>query len=247
MKRQLHPLTLWLSLILIAIGVVALNSALVALLCVVAVGVLVYIRRDGSPWNASFNLSLRIGGTILVIRTIVGIVVGVPIPGKELFALPQAHLPSWISGIRLGGPVTLERLSSSLHEGLVIVSIIAIFGAATSLTSPHKLLRVTPAFVYQIGVTLVIATSIFPQLATSVQRIRTAQKMRGLEKVGLQTIALPILEESLSRSLQIAAAMDARGYGISRVKSRYRPIPWQKIDSAILAFSFVLMIVMVAQ
>lgn len=246
MKKQLHPYTLWISSILIACGVVVLDNASVALVTLSAVALLVYLRRDGSPWNRSFDLSLRIGATILLIRTCVGMLIGVPIPGTTLFTLPQIHLPSWIPGIRIGGAVTLERLSSSLHEGVIIATLIALFGAATSLTSPHKLLRVTPSFIYEIGITLVIATSIFPQLATSTRRIRTAQKLRGLEKISIKTIALPLLEESLNRSLQLAAAMDARGYGMSKKRSRYRPLPWNRRDSFIVATSAFLTIAMVA-
>jgi len=247
MRKPLHPLTLWIASILLAIGVVALNSAVIALAIVGAVALFVFIRRDGSPWNKSFALSLRIGATILAIRTVVGVLIGVPIPGRTLFTIPILHLPSWMPGIRIGGAVTLERLSSSLHEGVIIATIIALFGAATSLTSPHRLLRVTPSFIYEIGITLVIATSLFPQMASSIRRIRTAQKLRGIEKVKIGSIALPLLEESLARSLQLAASMDARGYGVSRKRSRYRPQQWLLRDSALVAMTAFLTCVMVAQ
>ena len=247
MKKPLHPLTLWVSAILLAVGVVALDNAWIAIAIVGAVALLVYLRRDGSPWQASFNLSLRIGATILVIRTIVGILIGVPIPGTVLFKLPILDLPSWMPGIRVGGSVTLERLSSSLHEGVIIATMIALFGAATSLTSPHKLLRVTPSFIYEIGITLVIATSVFPQLATSARRIRTAQKLRGIENIRIRSIAIPLLEESLSKSLQLAAAMDARGYGISRKRSRYRPQQWLMRDNYIVFGTLITVGIMVAR
>jgi energy-coupling factor transporter transmembrane protein EcfT len=247
MKKPLHPLTLWVSAILLALGVVALDNAWIAIAIVGAVALLVYLRRDGSPWQASFNLSLRIGATILAIRTIVGILIGVPIPGTVLFKLPILDLPSWMPGIRVGGSVTLERLSSSLHEGVIIATMIALFGAATSLTSPHKLLRVTPSFIYEIGVTLVIATSVFPQLATSARRIRTAQKLRGIENIRIRSIAIPLLEESLSKSLQLAAAMDARGYGISRKRSRYRPQQWLMRDNYIVFGTLITVGIMVAR
>ncbi len=247
MKKPLHPLTLWVSAILLAVGVVALDNAWIAIAIVGAVALLVYLRRDGSPWQASFNLSLRIGATILAIRTIVGILIGVPIPGTVLFRLPILDLPSWMPGIRVGGSVTLERLSSSLHEGVFIATMIALFGAATSLTSPHKLLRVTPSFIYEIGITLVIATSVFPQLATSARRIRTAQKLRGIENIRIRSIAIPLLEESLSKSLQLAAAMDARGYGISRKRSRYRPQQWLMRDNYILLGTLITVGIMVAR
>ena len=245
MKKQLHPLTLWVSAILLAIGVIALDNAWVSLAIVGAVALFVYIRRDGSPWHRSFELSLRIGTFILAIRTIVGIFIGVPIPGTVLFRIPILDLPSWMPGIRIGGAVTLERLSSSLHEGVIIATMIALFGAATSLTSPHKLLRITPSFIYEIGITLVIATSLFPQLATSARRIRTAQKLRGMDNIQLRSIAIPLLEESLSRSLQLAAAMDARGYGVSRKRSRYRPQQWLMRDNLVVLLTAATAYVMV--
>jgi energy-coupling factor transporter transmembrane protein EcfT len=79
-----------------------------------------------------------------------------------------------------------------------------------------------PVFIYEFGVALVIATSVLPQLVTSASRIKTAQKMRGIERRGWKGVALPLLEESLARSLDLAAAMDSRGYGYSRQRSRYR-------------------------
>jgi energy-coupling factor transport system permease protein len=247
MKKPLHPLTMWVCAILLAIAVVARDSSLFALSMVGVVALLVYVRRDGSPWQKSFALSLRIGAAILLIRAVVGILIGVPIPGTTLFTLPILELPSWMPGIRIGGSVTQERLSSALHEGTIIASIIALFGAATSLTSPHKLLRVTPSFIYEVGLTLVIATSLFPQFASSIRRIRTAQRLRGIERPTLRSIAIPLLEESLSRSLQLAAAMDARGYGISKRRSRYRPERWLPRDTFIILAISTLTISVVAQ
>jgi energy-coupling factor transporter transmembrane protein EcfT len=237
MKRSLHPLTMWIWALLLITAVVLTDSTWVALGAIGVATVLVTVRSDGSPWGRSYWIALRIGAVILAIRAVVGVLIGVPIPGTTLFTVPIIDLPSWMPGIRLGGAVTLERLSSSLHEGLIIATVIALFGAATSLTSPHKVLRTLPFFIYEIGITLVIATSLFPQLAQSARRIRLAQQLRGHEKVSWRGLALPLLEESLSRSLQLAASMDSRGFGISRKRSRYRPEKWQISDSAVVAFT----------
>ena len=237
MKRSLHPLTMWIWALLLITAVVLTDRAWVALGAIGVATVLVKVRSDGSPWGRSYWIALRIGAVILVIRAVVGVLIGVPIPGTTLFTVPIIDLPSWMPGIRLGGAVTLERLSSSLHEGLIIATVIALFGAATSLTSPHKVLRTLPFFIYEIGITLVIATSLFPQLAQSARRIRLAQQLRGHEKVSWRGLAIPLLEESLSRSLQLAASMDSRGFGVSRKRSRYRPEKWQISDSAVVTFT----------
>jgi energy-coupling factor transport system permease protein len=246
-KRPLHPLTLWIWALLTAIGVVSLDSTRVALISMGVAVLLVKVRADGSPWNATFSWSLRIAIFIITIRAIVGVLIGVPIPGTELFRIPILELPSWMPGIRIGGAVTAERLSSSLHEGIIIAAMIVLFGAASALTSPHKLLRVLPFFIYEVGITLVIAASVFPQLVQSLKRIRKAQRLRGIEKIGLRTLALPLLEEALSRSLQLAESMDSRGYGVSRKRSRYRPSPWNKRDSVVAIISIVASGFMVAQ
>jgi energy-coupling factor transport system permease protein len=234
MRQSLHPLTMWLWALLLIAAVITCDNSWVAIGSIGVATALVITRKDNSPWNRSFWIALRIGAAILFIRAVVGILIGVPIPGTTLFSVPRVDLPSWMPGIRLGGAVTWERLSSSLHEGLIIATVIALFGAATSLTSPHKVLRTLPFFIYEIGITLVIATSLFPQLAQSARRIRTAQILRGRDKISWRQLALPLLEESLSRSLQLAAAMDSRGFGVSRKRSRYRPEKWRNIDSMIV-------------
>ncbi|MEY3972891.1 MAG: hypothetical protein RJA71_203 [Actinomycetota bacterium] len=240
MKRSLHPLTMWIWAVLLITVVIVTDRAWVALAAIGVATILVIARSDKSPWSRSYWIALQIGLVILVIRAAVGVLIGVPIPGKNLFTLPIIDLPTWMPGIRLGGAVTWERLSSSLHEGLIIATVIALFGAATSLTSPHKVLRTLPIFIYEIGITLVIATSLFPQLAQSARRIRMAQRLRGHEKISWKGLALPLLEESLSRSLQLAAAMDSRGFGVSRKRSRYRPEKWQRIDTAIVSITIAL-------
>ena len=237
--KSLHPLTWWIWSLLIVGAVIATNSAWVAGFAIAVAAIFVHQFAEDAPWAKSFWFSLRLGAIILVIRTMVGVLIGVPIPGTKLFSVPILPLPSWIAGIRIGGIVTQERLLSSIHEGLIIISVICLFGAAVSLTSPHKLLRVTPVVIYEFGIATVIATSALPQLVQSVGRIRRARTLRGDENPSWRSIAIPLLEDSLSRSLELAAAMDSRGYGVSRKRSRYRPIAWQQIDSAVVASALV--------
>lgn len=241
--KSLHPLTWWICSLLAIGAVIRAGSAWFAGSAIAVAAFLVWRLAADAPWAKSFWFSLRIGAFILIVRTIVGVAIGVPIPGTKIFTLPILPLPNWLSGIRIGGVITQERLSSSIHEGLIIVAVISLFGAAVSLTSPHKLLRVTPVMIYEFGVATVIATSALPNLVQSVARIRRARALRGDEKPSWRSIALPLLEDSLSRSLELAAAMDARGYGVSRTRSRYRPIAWQGRDSLLVLFSATLLII----
>jgi energy-coupling factor transport system permease protein len=84
------------------------------------------------------------------------------------------------------------------------------------LANPKRALRVLPGALYELGVAVVIALSVAPQLIESIQRVRRARKLRGAAGGGLhalRNIAIPVMEDALERSLRLAAAMDSRGYG----------------------------------
>jgi energy-coupling factor transporter transmembrane protein EcfT len=244
--KPFHPLTFWALFSCLVVGVIAADSASIALIAVGGAALVVKLYKQDGPWSASFHWSLLAGVVLITIRAVTGILIGVPRIGEVLFTLPRINLPAWLPGIRFGGPVTWERLSSSLHEGLIIATVIALFGAANSVTSPHKLLRILPSRIYQVGVTLTIATSVFPQLITSIARIRQAQFLRSGTKPRISSIAIPLLEESLARAVLLAEAMEARGFGQSKSQSRYRPINYTGRDLAWISSGFLLALGMVA-
>lgn len=245
MTKPFHPLTFWAILTAFAVAVVISDSVLCAVVALGGAAFIVLFHKQDGPWSKSFQWSLIAGLYLLTIRAVTGIIIGVPRPGKTLFEIPRVHLPSWLPGIRVGGPVTWERLSSSLHEGLIIATVIALFGAANSVTSPHKLLRVLPSRIYQLAVTMVIATSVFPQMISSISRIRSAQFIRSGKKPKISSIALPLLEESLGRAVNLAESMEARGFGQSSQQSRYRAIHYSPRDFAYIFCGFATSLVMV--
>lgn len=246
MVRPFHPLTFWSIFTTLAFGVVLSDSAISAIFALGGAAFIVYRYRGDGPWRNSFKWSIVAGIYLIAIRAIAGIVIGVPRIGETLFTLPRIYLPSWMPGIRIGGPVTWERLSFSLHEGLVIATVIALFGAANSVTSPHKLLRIMPSRVYQLAVTMTIATSVFPQLISSIARIRQAQYLRSGQKPRISRVAIPLLEESLGRAVALAESMEARGFGQSKSQSKYRPIRYAKKDLLFILMGFFSAGVMVA-
>jgi energy-coupling factor transporter transmembrane protein EcfT len=204
---------------------VRLHNIWLTLGTLLLVSLLVYKYKSDGPWSDSYLWALKLILFVIFFRLFIGIVIGVPIPGHVLFTLPQIPLPSWMAGITLGGAVTWERISSTIIESLDIASIIALFGAATALTNPRSLIRSLPPMFYEVGVVLIVATNLTPQLVTNLKRIRIAQKMRGISTHKLlswRQIAMPLLEDSLARALDLAAAMDSRGYGVSTKRSRYR-------------------------
>jgi energy-coupling factor transporter transmembrane protein EcfT len=236
----LHPLAWWLWSALLATTLVRLHNTWVTILAIAGLALIVRKYKSEGPWAMSFSWAIKLSLFVIAFRVFVGVVIGVPVPGHTLFSIPNIPLPHWMAGITLGGPVTWERLSGTFVESLNIAAIIAVFGAATSLTNPKSVLKSMPPIFYEVGVVLVIATTITPQLVTNLQRIRIAQKLRGISTskfLSWRQIAMPLLEDSLARALDLAAAMDSRGYGYSRKRSKYRPQKFSFTDAAFVATS----------
>jgi energy-coupling factor transport system permease protein len=133
-----------------------------------------------------------------------------------LFGLPEIPLPEVARGVQLLGDVTVNEVLVGLYDGMRLATLIICVGAANSLANPKKLLASAPPALYEVGAALVVAVSVFPQLAESVRRVNRARKLRGDASRGtgaMHRIVIPVLEDALDRSMTLAAGMDARGYG----------------------------------
>jgi energy-coupling factor transport system permease protein len=136
-----------------------------------------------------------------------------------LINLPQVPLPSWAAGVSIGGPVTLQAILAAVYFGLQLAVVLFCFGAANSLASPYRLLRCLPAVFYEAGVAVTVALSFTPAAVITVRRLRAARRLRGRPVrgiAGVRGMAIPVLEGTLDQALELAASMDARGYGRHR-------------------------------
>ena len=186
------------------------------MLVALVAAVTVLARRTDAPWALSFRLYLVLGLVVVLLRVFFRVLFGGGFGTTVLLDLPRIPLPDWAAGITLLGPVTSEALLSGLYDGMRLAAVIICVGAANSLANPRRLLASLPPALYEVGTAVVIALSLFPQLAESVQRVRRARRLRGDPGRGvgaLRRIVVPVLEDALERSLSLAASMDARGYG----------------------------------
>ena len=175
-------------------------------------------RRSDAPWARGFRGYLIAGLVIVILRVVYRILFGGDYGDHVVISLPEIPLPAWAVGITLGGDVTLESILAAAYDGLRLATIIICVGAANVLADPRRLLRSVPSALYEMGATIVVAISVAPQLVESVGRVRRARRLRGGSGRGVRgmaSILIPVLEDALHRSLDLAAAMDARGYGRS--------------------------------
>lgn len=216
LPRAVHPAAWWGWALGLAVAASTTNNPVLLLLALAVAALVVAARRGSSPWARAFRLYLWLGVAIVVVRIVLHVLVGLKVGEIVLVRLPEVTLPSWAAGIQLGGTVYLEGLLGAALQGLRLAVMIACIGAANALANPKRLLRALPGALHEIGSAVVVSVSVAPQLAESVQRVRRARQLRGDTTRGLRAVpavALPVLEDTLERSLLLAAAMDSRGYG----------------------------------
>ena len=214
---RLHPGAWWLWAL--GLGTAAsrtTNPLLLALLVAVA-GHVVAARRTAAPWARSYGAFVKLALVVIAIRLVFAAFLGSPVPGTHVLAtLPEVTLPGWAGEVRLGGRVTAEGLVFALYDGMKLATLLICVGAANALASPARLLKALPGALYEVGVAVVVAMTFAPQLVADVRRLRSARRLRGRPDRGVRGLAqvlLPVLEGALERSVALAAAMDARGYG----------------------------------
>lgn len=221
--RDLHPGAWWTWALGLATAASATTNPFILVLIVLAAVAVVLARRTEAPWALSFRLYVYLALLIITIRVVFRIVFGGIDDGVVLFSLPQVPLPDLAAGIQLLGPVTRTDLLGGLYDGMRLAAIVLCIGAANTLANPRRLLASLPPALYELGTAIVVALSVFPQLAESVVRVRRARTLRGDPGRGigaLRRIVVPVMEDALDRSMALAAGMDARGYGRAGTATR---------------------------
>ncbi|WP_258016018.1 energy-coupling factor transporter transmembrane protein EcfT [Streptomyces sp. AJS327] len=236
----LHPGAWWLWALGLATAASRTTNPLVLALLVAVAGYVVAARGSDAPWARSYGAFLKLGLVVLAIRLVFAFFLGSPIPGTHvLVTLPEVPLPEWARGVRLGGRVTAEGLLFALYDGLKLATLLICVGAANALANPARLLKALPGALYEAGVAVVVAMTFAPNLVADVRRLRAARRLRGRADRGVRSVlqvGLPVLEGALERSVALAAAMDARGYGrTAAVPRRLRHLTAALLVSGLLA------------
>ncbi|MEU9891448.1 energy-coupling factor transporter transmembrane component T [Sphaerisporangium sp. NPDC051011] len=219
LPRDLHPGAWWAWTLGLAVAASRTTNPWLLLTIVAVVCHVVVARRSEAPWAMAFRVYLVLGAVIVTFRVLFRFVFGGAEGTTIIVSLPEIPLPAWAAGIRLFGDVSAESLLGGLYDGLRLAAMVICLGAGNALANPKRLLKAMPPALYEVGTAVIVALSVFPQLAESVLRVRQARKLRGGTRGkrfhALRTIVIPVLEDALDRSLRLAASMDSRGYGRS--------------------------------
>lgn len=189
-------------------------------ICLLSLALASIYGPGAQKWQA-IRLYLYLCGFVLLVRVLFRIIFnGTGFTyGQEpsvLLALPNVSFTVFSQSVHLLGPLTTATLTGAINDGLRLCAIILGVAMANIIANPRKLLRSTPSALYEVATAAAVAISLAPQLISSINRVRQARELRGGTPRGLNglgSIVIPVLEDTIQRSLDLAASMDSRGFG----------------------------------
>ena len=125
--------------------------------------------------------------------------------------------------------VTLEAAAEGAFVGLRIVVLIAALGGLMSAAvDPDQLLKALRRVSYRSALTATLATRLVPVLARDAGRLGDARRCRP-EPPGRLAVVRAALAGSLDRAVDVAAALEVRGYALAG-RPRNARRPWSRHD-----------------
>lgn len=140
--------------------------------------------------------------------------------------------------------VTSEELAGGAVQAFRLAAVTLAF-AAYALLLDHDRLVQAARFARRSALAVALATRLVPTLERDAVGLVEALRGRGVEVAGLRgraRLLSPLLAGSLERGLNLAEAMEARGFGRPSATRAPRP-PWSALDRAALAVAPALVIV----
>ena len=182
----------------------------------------------------------------------VGAGVGRELRRAAVFALPLGFMVMLVNALvvrdgltviaRLGDlpvlgqtDVTLEATVAGAVLGLRAVALIMCGALYTAAIDPDDVLRLFRRFSFHSALTATLATRMVPVLARDARRLADAQRCRPGRPPSRVQLMRAATSGVLDRALDVAAALEVRGYGSARRASAGGRRPWSRHDLAFAA------------
>jgi energy-coupling factor transport system permease protein len=124
--------------------------------------------------------------------------------------------------------ITLEALVAGGLAGLRLAAFVMAFGLFSACVDPDDLLRLFRRVSYRSALTAALATRLVPVLARDASRMGDARRCRPAPPARLAVVRAA-LAGALDRAVDVAAALEVRGYSIAARPARQRR-PWSRHD-----------------
>lgn len=228
--HRLNPLCKLLWCVSTLVLALILNHPLFLLMLFLSTLPLVMTARVGKEWASFIKLALYLCIAIIVINTLLNYN-GAHVLYQAPFRVPVLGIPT----------VTLEALLYGAAMCLRLVTIISAFAVITFTVHPDDIMlaMIKLKLPYKSVLVTSLSTRFMPTLIDDAERITDIQRSRGLElsKGSLPrrvknriAIIMPLLSNSLDRTVQVAEAMESRAFGSGSNRTYYRDIRLGSID-----------------
>jgi energy-coupling factor transport system permease protein len=140
-------------------------------------------------------------------------------------------------------PIYQEAIVFGVAMAIKLILILAIFTAFNILIPVERLMDIFGSYNSRSVLVVAISAALIPDMVERFHSIGQVQRCRGVQRPGkglwertrnLGPLLLNLLRSSLQAALQMAEAMQARGYGSSKRRSVYQIEKWQLQDWLLL-------------
>lgn len=219
-------------LLLGALAATALLADHLATVAAIAVALLVVLMRTGGSRRRPYLFgALASGLSVLLISPLVAVV-----GSHVLWSGPILPVIGPID-------VTSEEIQIGALAALRLVAVALAF-AVYALSLDHDRLLASVGFARRSALAAVLATRLIPTLERDAVGLAEAVRGRGVEVAGVRgrgRLVSPLVSGSLERALNLAEAMEARGFGRPG-RTRLPRAGWTKVDRIAVGLAVVVVV-----
>jgi energy-coupling factor transport system permease protein len=187
-----------------------------------------FSARVGRDLRAALLLAIPLGVLIVVINALVD--------------RNGLHVIARLGDLPILGhtDITLEATAYGGVLALRAAALILCGALYTAAVDPDEVLRLFRRFSFHSALTATLATRLIPVLARDARRLADAQRCRPGSVPSRPALMRAVTSGVLDRALDVAAALEVRGYGAVRRPPRYRR-PYSRHDHAFAASAIVML------
>jgi energy-coupling factor transport system permease protein len=141
--------------------------------------------------------------------------------------------------------ITLEATAYGAILGLRALALILCAALYTAAVDPDDVLRLMRRVSFRSALTATIATRLVPVLLRDSRRLADAQRCRPGAPPSRLALMRATTAGVLDRALDVAAALEVRGYGAARKQPRWRA-PWSRHDFGFAASAITVLALSIA-
>ena len=199
---------------------------------------LVITAKVWREWTSFMKFALYLCLAIIVINALVSYQ-GEHVLFEAPFSIPVMGTPT----------ITLEAIFYGIAMSIRLLAIVSAFAILTLTLNPDDMMlsMIRMKMPYRSVLVTALSTRFLPALIDDMERIADVQRSRGLELdrgrlpqriKRRMSVIIPLLSNSLDRTVQIAEAMESRAFGSGPKRTFYKEIKTSRTDMATLIFGF---------